>query len=95
MTAGPPGLARELIRLLIVVIRLIIAILTFLGGAANYRGLCSGHISIDLTCPRGIRSLCLQAKLVTTGTRFKRLCGADGASRRTIITCDLVVMSAR
>ena len=36
MDISPPRLARDLIRLLIAVIRLIIAILTFVSGATNY-----------------------------------------------------------
>ena len=36
MEISAPGLARDLIRLAIAVIRLIIAILTFVGGATNY-----------------------------------------------------------
>jgi hypothetical protein len=35
MSISPPGLARDLIRLAIAVIRLIIAILTIVGGATN------------------------------------------------------------
>ena len=48
MDISPPRLARDLIRLLIAVIRLIIAILTFVGGATNYHfRRCSALISTN------------------------------------------------
>ena len=48
MNISRPGLARDLIRLAIAVIRLIIAILTIVGGATNYSCRCLAHIYINL-----------------------------------------------
>jgi hypothetical protein len=69
---SPPGLARDLIRLAIVVIRLIIAILTIVGGATNYSRRCLTLIYISLFFGTGIRYSSLRhlpAKMVQWYTR--------------------------
>jgi hypothetical protein len=55
MNISPPGLARDLIRLTIAVIRLIIAILTIVGGATNYSHRCLALIYINSFFGMGIR----------------------------------------
>lgn len=72
MTIGRPGLAREVIRLLIAIAQLATAIFTFLSGAANYDGPCSAHTYIALRYPRGTKSSSLRHKLAMRGARFKR-----------------------
>ena len=69
---SPPGLARDLIRLAIVVIRLIIAILTIAGGATNYSRRCLTLIYINSFFGTGIRYSSLRhlpAKMVQWCTR--------------------------
>jgi hypothetical protein len=73
MNISRPGLARDLIKLAIAVIRLIIAILTIVGGATNYPRRCSALIYINsffrmvvrYSSPRN-----LPAKLVQWCTRI-------------------------
>jgi hypothetical protein len=78
MNISPPGLARDLIRLAIAVIRLIIAILTIVGGATNYSCRCLAHIYINSLFRTGTRYSSLRrlpAKLVQ---RCTRMCCAAG-----------------
>ena len=73
MNTSPPGLARDLIRLAIAVIRLIVAILTIVGGATNYFRRCLAHIYINSFFRTDIRYLSLRhlpAKLVQRCTRM-------------------------
>ena len=77
MNISPPGLARDLIRLAIAVIRLIIAILTIVGGATNYSRRCLALIYINSFYRTDIRCSSLRhrpAKLVQRCTRM--CCGA-------------------
>lgn len=60
MGVSRPGLARDVIRLLIAVIRLIIAILTFVSGATNYARRCSAPTITNSSCRTGTRYLFLQ-----------------------------------
>lgn len=60
MGVSRPGLARDLIRLLIAVIRLIIAILSFVSGAANYGRRCSAPTITNSSCRTGARYSFLQ-----------------------------------
>jgi len=67
MNISGPGLARDLIRLAIAVIRLIIAILTIVGGATNYSSRCLAHICINSIFRTDVKYSCLlnlPAKLV-------------------------------
>ena len=73
MNISPPGLARDLIRLAVAVIRLIVAILTIVGGATNHFLRCSAHIYINLFFRTDIRYSSLRhlpAKLVQRCTRM-------------------------
>ena len=77
MNISRPGLARDLIRLATAVIRLIIAILSIVGGATNYFRRCLAHIYINSFCRTGVRYSSLRnlpAKLVQWYTRM--FCGA-------------------
>jgi hypothetical protein len=77
MNISPPGLARDLIRLAIAVIRLIIAILAIVGGATNYSRRCLALIYINWFFGMGIRYSFLRylpAKMVQWCTRL--CCGA-------------------
>ena len=73
MNISRPGLARDLIRLAIAVIRLIIAILTIVGGATNYCRRCFALIYINSFFGTDIRYSSLRhlpAKLVQQCTRM-------------------------
>lgn len=77
MNLSQPGLARDLIRLAIAVIRLIIAILTIVGGATNYSRQCLALIYTNSFFGMGIRYSSLRklaAKMVQWCTRL--YCGA-------------------
>jgi hypothetical protein len=78
MDAVRPGLARDVIRLLIAVVRLITAILTFLSGAANYGGPCSARTSTNSSCRMDIRFLSHRGRLAKPAKRFTRMCNVDG-----------------
>ena len=77
MNISPPGLARDLIKLAIAVIRLIIAILTVVGGATNYSRRCLAPMYINSffrTVDRYSSPRKLLARLVQWCTRL--FCGA-------------------
>lgn len=87
MEISRPGLARDLIRLLIAVIRLITAILMLVGGATNYCLRCLAIISTNSyfrTDARYSSRLQPAAKLVRWCTR---LCYGAGEYHTTFTTC--------
>lgn len=93
MDISRPGLAREIIRLLIAVIRLIIAILTFVGGATNYPSRCAAPTSTSSLCPTAIKYTSLRRQGGKRARWYMRMCGVAGDHPTTFIIFAAAAMS--
>jgi hypothetical protein len=78
MNTSQPGLARDLIRLATAVIRLVIAILTIVGGATNYTRRCLAHIYINSFFQTDIRYSSLRHLHAELVQRCSRTFGGGG-----------------
>jgi len=78
MGLSRPGLARDVIRLLIAALRLITAILTFVSGATNYARRCSAPTFTSSSCRMGARYSSLRYLAGKPAQWCMRISGAGG-----------------
>ena len=93
MDLSHPRLARDVIRLVIAIIRLITAVLILAGGATNYPRRCLAPTSTSSSFRTGIRCSSLRRLAAELVQWCTQICCAAGDRLTTSIICVVVGMS--